>query len=58
MDDDRNHEAPAPKRRLPGEIYMGIGIALVAVTIVLQRVLFDGDDLSASGEALAALWFW
>jgi hypothetical protein len=57
VDDDPNHEAPSRKRGLPGEIYMGIGIALVAITIVLQRVLFDGDDLSARGEALAALWF-
>lgn len=58
MDEDRNHGAPDRRPGLSGEVCMGIGIVLIAITMVLQDVLFDGDTVSATGEALAALWLW
>ncbi|HEX2555102.1 MAG TPA: hypothetical protein VHL98_15495 [Microvirga sp.] len=56
MPDAPEPAAAEPNPGLPGEIYLGVGIVLVAIAMVAQSVLFDGDALSDTGKALLALW--
>ena len=41
---------------LSGEIWMGGGIVLVAIAMVVQAAFFTGDRLSTTTEALSRLW--
>lgn len=41
---------------LSGELWMGAGIVLVVVAMIVQAAFFTGDRLSTTTEALSRLW--
>ena len=56
MADERKPTSQDEDGGIPGEAWMGGAIVLVAVAMVLQSYLFEGDKLSGAGRSLVALF--
>jgi hypothetical protein len=47
---------PKPQNGIGREVGTGVAILLVCGAMVLQRYLFDGDELSGAGHQLLNWW--
>ncbi len=56
MDNEPKTRPSEAKLNLSGEIWMGVGIVLVTIGMIVQAVFFTGDRLSTTTEAINRLW--